>query len=188
MRALIFIHRWLGIPFSLLFAMWFASGIVMHFVPFPALTEGERFDGLAVIDFTQVTHGAADTVRASTLKDAMRVRLWQRVDGPVYLTSNDVGMNALHAADLTSASVDSEDLSLAIAVDHARRRGIDVARAMFVETADYDQWTVPNGLDLHRPLYRIALNDAYGTELYVSSTTGEVVRDTTRRERAWNYI
>ena len=188
MRALIFIHRWLGIPYSLLFAMWFATGIVMHFVPFPALTEGERFDGLAMIDFTQVTHGAADAVRASTLKDAMRVRLWQRVDGPVYLTSNDVGMNALHAADLTSASVDSEDLSLAIAVDHARRRGIDVARAMFVETADYDQWTVPNGLDLHRPLYRIALNDAYGTELYVSSTTGEVVRDTTRRERTWNYV
>ena len=44
----------------------------------------------------------------------------------------------------------------------------------------YDQWTVPNGLDPHRPLYRIALNDGQDTELYVSSTTGEVVRDTTR--------
>jgi hypothetical protein len=29
------LHRWWGVAFGLLFAMWFASGIVMHFVPFP---------------------------------------------------------------------------------------------------------------------------------------------------------
>ena len=50
MRALILLHRWLGVAFCLLFAMWFATGIVMHFVPFPALTEAERFAGLAPID------------------------------------------------------------------------------------------------------------------------------------------
>src|SRR5262245_17904175 len=38
MRALATIHRWWGVAFCLLFAMWFASGIVMHFVPFPART------------------------------------------------------------------------------------------------------------------------------------------------------
>ena len=36
MRLLAALHRWWGIAFCLLFAMWFASGIVMHFVPFPA--------------------------------------------------------------------------------------------------------------------------------------------------------
>lgn len=36
MRALATLHRWWGVAFCLLFAMWFASGIVMHFVPFPA--------------------------------------------------------------------------------------------------------------------------------------------------------
>src|SRR5580700_1088153 len=38
-RALILLHRWLGVAFCLLFAMWFASGIVMHFVPLPARSE-----------------------------------------------------------------------------------------------------------------------------------------------------
>ena len=33
------LHRWWGIAFCLLFAMWFASGIVMHFVPYPERTE-----------------------------------------------------------------------------------------------------------------------------------------------------
>jgi hypothetical protein len=50
MRVLTLVHRWLGILFCLLFAMWFASGIVMHFVPFPALTEAERIEGLAVVE------------------------------------------------------------------------------------------------------------------------------------------
>ena len=40
-RALILLHRWLGVTFCLFFAMWFATGIVMHFMPFPALTEAD---------------------------------------------------------------------------------------------------------------------------------------------------
>jgi hypothetical protein len=36
-------------------------------------------------------------------------------------------------------------------------------------------------------LYRVALEDRPGTEVYVSATTGEVVLKTTRRQRWWNY-
>lgn len=187
MRSLILLHRWLGVVFCLFFAMWFATGIVMHFVPFPALTEAERIDGLAALDPRQINRGPADAVVASTIKDAQRVRLLQRSDGAVYLVTGLSGVQSLHAADLSSATVRSGELALAIAVDHARRRGMVAAQATLLALARHDQWTVPNGLDPHRPLYRIALNDGPGTELYVSSTTGEVVRDTTRRERWWNY-
>jgi hypothetical protein len=187
MHALTLVHRWLGIPLCLLFAMWFASGIVMHFVPFPALTEAERIAGLAPVDLSRVLRGPGEAATASGIKDAARVRLLERSDGPVYLVSGTAGTAALHADDLSSARVASERLALAIATDHARRRGLDVTHAMLAELAASDQWTVPNDLDPHRPLYRIALNDGPGTELYVSSTTGEILRDTTRRERWWNY-
>ena len=59
MWALVCFHRWLGIGFCLLFAMWFATGIVMHFVPFPALTESERAAGLLPIDPARVARGPA---------------------------------------------------------------------------------------------------------------------------------
>ena len=186
-RALIVLHRWLGVAFCLLFAMWFASGIVMHFMPFPALTEAERIGGLTPLDPLRVLRSPADAVTASTIKDATRVRLLQRSDGPVYLVTGASGLQALHAADLSSAAITSEPLALAIAVEHAFWRGLDASQASVVALAHYDQWTVPNGLDPHRPLYRVALHDAPGTELYVSSTTGEVVRDTRRAERWWNY-
>ncbi len=187
MRALILIHRWLGVASCLLFAMWFATGMVMHFVPFPALTEAERIAGLAPVDPTVVRHAPAAAVLASNVQDATQVRLLERADGQVYLVRGTTGIAAVFAADLAPAAVRSESVALAIAAGHARRRTLDAARATFAELATHDQWTVPNGLDAHRPLYRIALNDAAGTELYVSSATGEVVRDTTGRERWWNY-
>jgi hypothetical protein len=53
---------------------------------------------------------------------------------------------------------------------------------------DFDQWTVSNALDEHRPLHRVHAFDANRIVLYVSSTTGQIVRDTNRTERFWNWL
>ena len=188
MAALTWVHRWLGVALCLMFATWFASGIVMHFVPFPSLTEAERIAGLAAINVTRVTHGPADAVAASGIADVTRVRLIQRSDGPVYVVGGRSGVVALRAADLSRATVASPVLALAIAIAHAQQRGLRVSAAGAVQVADRDQWTVAGDLDRHRPLYRVALNDDAGTELYVSSATGEVIRDTTHYERWWNAL
>src|ERR1700750_1631272 len=47
-RVLATLHRWWGVAFCLLFAMWFASGIVMHFVPFPERQERPATPGIDV--------------------------------------------------------------------------------------------------------------------------------------------
>ena len=188
MSAIVLVHRWLGIAFCLLFAMWFATGIVMHFVPFPSLTEAERFSGLAPVDRAQVRMTVRDAVAASGVRDATRVRLTQRSDGPVYIVSGPTRLRAVRASDGQEARVTSSEVALAIAQDHARSRGLDTAPATILAQADYDQWSVPNGFDGHRPLVRAALGDAAGTEVYVSSLTGEIVLDTTRRERGWNLV
>lgn len=186
MGAIVLSHRWLGIAFGVLFAMWFGTGIVMHFVPFPSLTEAERFAGLAPVEPAEVRIAVADAVTASGIADATRARLIQRSDGAVYIVSGPSHVGAVRASDGSDAAVSSAEVALAIAQAHARQRGIDAARAAIVAHADYDQWSVPNGFDRHRPLFRIALGDAAGTEVYVSSRTGEIVLDTTRSERGWN--
>lgn len=182
MGAIALSHRWLGIAFCLLFAMWFATGIVMHFVPFPSLTEAERFAGLAPVDPGEIRISVGDAVAASGIVDAARVRLIQRIDGPVYIVSGPARSRAVRASDGQDASVISADAALVIVRAHARQRGLDAARAAIAGHSDYDQWSVPNGSDRHRPLFRAALGDAAGTEVYVSSSTGEVVLDTTRSE------
>ena len=41
---LVFVHRWIGIGLCLFFAMWFFTGIVMMYVPFPSLPDAERLN------------------------------------------------------------------------------------------------------------------------------------------------
>jgi len=188
MRALILLHRWLGVAFCLLFAMWFATGIVMHFVPFPSPKEADRFAGSAALDVSLVGHGPAEAVAAAGINDVARVRLLQRSDGPVYLIEAASVRKALRAADLAEAAVPSERLALAIAIDYARHRRLASTVAQAERLESYDQWTVSGAYDHHRPLFRIALGDILGTELYVSSTSGEVVLTTTRWERQWSYV
>ncbi|CCD95698.1 conserved membrane hypothetical protein [Bradyrhizobium sp. ORS 375] len=186
-RALILTHRWLSIPLGPLFVLWFATGIVMHFVPFPAQTESERFAGLKPLDPAASLRSPADAVVASGIDRPSRVRLWQRADGPVYVVSAADRSVAVRADTLAAATVEAPDLARSIARATAQQRGLG-ADGTVAALDDYDQWTVPNRFDAHRPLYRIALNDAEGTELYVSSRTGDVVLDTTGFERRWNYL
>src|SRR5262245_37760863 len=143
MRTLVVVHRWLGIVFCLLFAMWFATGIAMHFVPFPLLTEAERVAGLGPINFAAVAHGPGAAVAASKLNGVTRARLQQRPDGAVYVVSAASGVTAIYASDLTGAGAASEQRALAIAVDHARNRGVAAGEAPNCSLAGYDQWTVP---------------------------------------------
>jgi PepSY-associated TM region len=187
MRALIFLHRWLGVAFCLLFAMWFASGIVMHFVPYPAFTVADRLVGLAPIDLASVKRGPAEVVTASRLDHVTRVQLVQRDDGPIYLIPAPPRTAALHASDLTEAGSVSAGLALTTAKDYAARRRWDASAASVAALQAYDQWTLPGEFDRYRPLYRVALNDAPGNDLYVSTITGEVVLSTAHYQRTWNY-
>ena len=188
LRVLVVTHRWLGIVLGPLFAMWFATGIVMHFVPYPQLSESERVSGLPPLRLEGSFHGPADAVIALGVTDALRVRLIQRADGPVYVVSGALGSAALRATDLAPAGLPSDQIALVIGADYARQRGMTAADSARIVLIDRDQWTVAGQYHRHRPLYRLALDDDAGTEIYVSSKTGEVVLDTTRRERAWNFI
>jgi|HubBroStandDraft_1064217.scaffolds.fasta_scaffold461781_2 hypothetical protein len=51
-RALVIIHRYLGVAAGALMVMWFLSGIVMMYVGFPRVTETERIRTLEPITWS----------------------------------------------------------------------------------------------------------------------------------------
>jgi len=166
-RWLFLVHRWVGIATCLLLAMWFGSGLVMIYVPFPSLTPAERLQGLSPIDWSQV--GAVP---------AQAVALEQGVDGPVWRLDK----TALSAATgLPEPAVDEAMAGrIAAAFGHAPVRA--------VEPIHDDQWTVAGGYNRFRPLLKVSLDTPDDRILYVASTTGEVVLDTDGRERFWNWL
>src|SRR5437588_12371881 len=50
-RATVITHRYLGVAMGLLMVMWFVSGIVMMYVPFPQVKETERLRFLPPISW-----------------------------------------------------------------------------------------------------------------------------------------
>jgi hypothetical protein len=191
-RWLYLTHRWLGIAGCLLFAMWFLSGLVMMYVGFPELTEQERLRGLSALRIGEAVVTPAAALAALP-------------DGAGKLPPQRMSLQTLHAStppEPVWRILDAQGHRHVVSARDGRLLGpFDagqaeiIARAFsgrpaarWVETLDRDQWTVPNGLNPLRPLHRIAVGDAADTELYVSSLTGEVVRDTTRLERFWNWL
>jgi uncharacterized iron-regulated membrane protein len=175
--ALVWFHRWLGVATCLVFALWFASGAVLLFKPFPSLDRSSQLALSAPIDSAAIAvpPGAA-MARAKTVTG---LRVVQRAGVPAYLVEGATGTMAVDARN----GARLPDL----------RRDQIAALSGRPQTAiagpfDYDQWIVHNSYDPLRPFYRIDLGDAAGTQLYVSARTGEPVQRTTRWDRGWNWV
>lgn len=186
MKRRIFLwHRYLGIGLSLLFAFWFVSGVAMLYVRFPILDPEDRFPLLPRFDPAAFVVTPEEAVaRAAIEGHPRRVRLATLLDRPIYyiLPVNGPWVGVYAADGAVLASVD-RNLAREVVRQYtdSQPQYVDFVGAI-------DQWTLTNSLNLHRPLYRFALDDEDGTEMYVSEKTGEVVMATTRRERALAWI
>ncbi|MVT66370.1 PepSY domain-containing protein [Bradyrhizobium pachyrhizi] len=184
-RWLYIVHRWIGIATCLLFAMWFISGIVMMYVAFPRLTDSERLAALPVIPWNKVRVTPDRAMAIAGVERYPRdLRLSMMDDTPVYRVAGwEGGMITISAIDGSAIDRIMPDQALAITAHHPH-----AVQPRLIETITRDQWSVTARFDSLRPLYLIRLGDADGTELYVSSRTGEIALDTTRRERIWNWL
>lgn len=186
-RALLFVHRYLGIAIGLVMAMWCVTGIVMMYVRFPSLDDGARLRALEPIAWAECC--AFEKIRGALGVDVVDDFNVEMVAGrPVLRVALALGER--RAFDLmTGERIEAfdDDQALAVARRYALSKNIG-QQPTHVALAERDQWTVQGQFNRDRPLHRVALNDARGAELYVSSVTGQVVQDTSRHERFWNWL
>jgi uncharacterized iron-regulated membrane protein len=184
-RWLYLTHRWIGIITCILFAMWFASGVVMMYVAFPGLTDKERLAALPPIAWDKVVLSPDQAMLAAgATRFPQDLRLNMMGTEPVYRLSDWNGQRrTISAVDGRPIDTITPDLAFAIARLHPA-----AVNVRLIDTVDRDQWSVTARYDPLRPLFRISLGDRSGTEFYVSSRTGEIVLDTTRTERIWNWL
>lgn len=180
-------HRYLGIGLSLLFALWFVSGVAMMYVRFPILDPEDRFSLLPRFDPAAFAVTPEEAIaRAGLEAHPRRVRLGMLLDRPVYyILPAGQPWVGVYADDGTALGAVDAALAREVVRQHLAP-GDQPQYLGVIETID--QWTLTNSLNLHRPLHRFALGDEAGTEMYVAEKTGEVVMRTTRRERALAWI
>jgi uncharacterized iron-regulated membrane protein len=184
-RTLYLIHRWLGVVLCLFMAMWFFSGVVMMYVGYPKLTPAERLASLPALDAARCCAALPAIIAAAGRSESpSAVRLTSVAGVPRALLS--YGRSGLVAVDAISARrIDAVSATDALAAAQVFMPG---ARAIDQSLVMEDAWTHSKAMTPHRPLHRVQMDDADATVLYVSSQTGEVVRDATATERGWNWV
>ncbi len=195
-RWIVLTHTYLGVAFALLFVMWFASGIVLAYSPFPSLSADDRLRFAPALDCASCRVSEAEAkallgIQTARVGDASALGMlgtrpvWRIVDDRL----------RWHAvfADIASVvpMVDSTTGS-AIALGFARSRRPDLpatVRASYVSRlTEPDQWTLEQPMPSQLPMLRYDLNDDDGTRVYISQAGAEVVTLSVRHERALAYL
>jgi hypothetical protein len=181
----IFVHRWLGLAFCLLFPLWFASGIVMMYSDYPGVSSKDRLSKAQAL--------APEAIRVSP-EAAYAALEWSKPPDEVSLVMLDGSAvyQFRSGRSQTLVYADSGQVFRWLPQAGAARiaaawSGEPVDRARFQGALlEADQWTLDGHLVPLRPLLKFAWPD--GQEVYVSAVTGEVVQHTTRGSRIAAYF
>ncbi|MQR00547.1 PepSY domain-containing protein [Glaciimonas soli] len=186
-RWLFLAHRWLGIILCLFMAMWFFSGVVMMYVGYPKLTDSERLAKLPELACATscISLENAVNVLPTMLQSSLTAITLTSVAGEPRYQFTGIGKRVFSVDARTGALVTAISEADALRAAHAF---MPRAGMQYLDAVNEDTWTHSRGLDQHRPLHRVQMNDADSTLLYISSMTGDVVRKATHTERIWNYV
>lgn len=189
-RYLYLAHRWLGIAMCLLFALWFASGIVLMYVPYPTLTEEERIAALPPLSAESINMNPTQALALAGFEGAgvVSLRLDTLMERPAYEIMGDDNRRVTVFADNGAVLAAEITPSMALAVVASSGFGSREAQLWYGGEVEMDQWTVSPRYNNLRPLHKVILGDADGTVVYVSDVNGRIVLDTHRSERFWNWV
>lgn len=184
-NLLILSHRYIGIPLSVLFVVWFLSAFVMIYAGgMPRVTPQMRIEGASPLNFDDVRvspRQAVDLLGYPPYEAKLRTLLGRPVyefPEPRYPSTFIWADNGEALGELTreqGAQVASDFLG--IPVDAFTYAGF-ITRP--------DQWTTPIPNEL--PLFKYVADDDYGTEVYVSPAKAQVAVYTTRQSRALAWL
>ena len=193
-RLLFLVHRWMGIVLCFFFSIWFVSGVVMMYVGYPKLTSAERLARLPLLSAAEIRISPKQAVRAAGLSvPPKEIRLSVVGGRAAYIVTPDGKGTPAGGGRPRPLAVTADEGRLLTNVDPALARSSAAAYfpgmgSNYVALLREDTWTHSRALDPHRPLHLVEMEDPDRTWLYVSSSTGEVVRDASRTERVWGYV
>ncbi len=181
---LILSHRYIGIPLSFVFVVWFLSAFVMIYAGgMPRITDAMHIEGASSLEFDKVT--VSPRQAAGLLGyTPFEARLRSVLDRPVYeFPELRYPSTFIWADDGEFLTELTPEQGAQIASDF-----LDLPVEQFVYEGlinQADQWTIAIPDEL--PLFKYRVDDEYATQAYVSPANARVAVYTTRQSRllAW---
>lgn len=182
-RILYPVHRWGGVALCLVLTMWFVTGIMLMYVGFPKLTQSERLSQLGDLTPANCCLPLGDVLAKQNFPSPPQSIHALVIGGrSIYRFEFDDVYRRADARTGEPLPDVSEQEAMRIAA-HVIPGATGTYDGLVVE----DIWTHTQRFAKHRPYHRIEMNDPASTLLYISSRSGEVLRDAPLSERRWAY-
>lgn len=179
-KLAIFFHRWLGLAFCALFAMWFFTGMVLAYWGYPEVSARDRLAHADAIDTSRVRIGPQQAFASLNRDDPPDSVTLLMFDGrPTYRFDGAL----VYADDAQPQMEFPSELTRRIAAAYA---SLPAGGAGLTVVNEPDQWTVSGEFRPLRPLDKYSWPG--GETVYVSEVTGDVVQATTRASRLGAYF
>lgn len=174
-KYIIALHNSTGSIMSLLFVVWFLSGFVLIFARFPHASRNDRFHHLT--PFSPQEIGVIQKIPDAKVGSIDLVKLHD--NRPVFRVRKGRKEQQLFTADsLHTLDFFGKEFCLQLAQSYGQAPVSD-----YILQDKLDQWLPWSYYQELLPIYKISLENAAHTHLYVSPRTGEVIQHTTRRSR-----
>lgn len=183
-KALVFLHRWLGVGLCLLFLIWFPSGIGMMYWPYPGVTSADRLEHSPALDRSTIAVSPVDAYAVLGIDEPPSSVRLNTFDGrPVYRFRTGRFEEHIVFADTADAL---GEIPMDMVGRIASAWTSQPAASAHVEPIDdADQWLLQTRLDTVMPLWKYSWPN--GEQVYVSQASGNVVQYTTTASRLGAY-
>jgi uncharacterized iron-regulated membrane protein len=182
-RAMVILHRYLGIAIGLLMVMWFISGIVMMYVPYSRVQEAERLHMQPAIQWQSCCNYGSLTDDAQVVRAQVESHLGMPALRLRRLGERDVLFDLAHGERIPI----DEGVARKVALETAPTVIGRAASITSYEQLPFDQFTLGRA-PRDRPFHRFTFDDPDRTTIYVSGTAGQVVAWITAGQRFWNWL
>lgn len=184
MRLIIKIHRILGTMFSILFLMWFLTGIVMIYHHYPSLSGNDALG-----------YRCEESGRAMLPLDSIISNVSLSVD-----SIKEMQVTIMSGTTLLNVKRGSEELLydchsgqkvarlLRPALDKVAHSWCDASVVDVDSLDEIDVWLIGAYPFKEYPVYKYTFDDEDKTELYLSSRTGRGLQLTTSESRFWSWV
>src|SRR4029453_8050495 len=183
-QSIIFVHRWLGVVLSVLFLVWFLSGIGLMYWDFPSVRLEDRLERAPALDASSIRLSPADAAARVGASQGAPALLTTFDGRPAYRFGAGRGRQAIVYADTGEPQHEVSKAMVDRIASAWSRQAIAIARVESVD--EVDQWTVQVRLSDVKPLWRYSWPD--GQQVYVSQASGDVVQFTTTASRWGAYV
>ncbi|HBG41647.1 MAG TPA: hypothetical protein DDW85_09565 [Porphyromonadaceae bacterium] len=178
-RAFMFsLHRITGTIISLFFFMWFISGLVLIYYPFPNVSPSQKYENMDALpdslpDINSILVRLPES--GKTIKK-LSVRYFR---GQTLFTvkTND------RAYTICSDTLKAVNPLTWESIEHTAKKWVDAPIIKIDTLTERDQWIMYSRYKAEMPIYKFYFNDKQKHQLYISSRTGEVQQFTDKGQR-----